>query len=245
MTDEKNTTWSADHLRVSLFANVVWAATADQVFLGAFGLPPETVTNKIASHESSAVGIWEGLQLEVKRTFNRLDFIVQVVPSETLGPAPFIEDIKSLLPKFSAVIAKWAVNAPSGVIRLALGCNAFFPTSSNADNYAKLKELVKVIVIDVSKFKEFKFQVNLPITSKSCPGLIVNRLSNWSSLSMRGGFIGGAEAPRFFEDAYYVSCSLDVNTDAGRSEPIDHSSVEKLTDELAQICEQILYEGIA
>lgn len=244
MTDVTNTTWSADHLRVSLFASDVWSATAESIFSGAFCSEPETITNKPAALESSAVGSWDSMRLEVKRTFTRLDFILQAAPTEAAGPMPMIQDAQAVLPNFSALVAKWAANQTQGVIRIALGCNAFLQVQNIEDSYVRLKELIKVIDIDVARFKEFRFQVNLPKPSSVAPEIIVNRLSNWASVALRAALIG-VEAPRYFDDKHYVSCSLDVNTDGERTQPINTDLVEKLTDELALTCADILNAGIS
>ena len=157
---------------------------------------------------------------------------------------PLIKDVKSVLPNFASLIANWASTQPKGVIRIALGCNAFLISESVEDSYVKLKNLIKVIDIDVARFKEFRFQVNLPKTSSVSPDITINRLSNWASITIRAALIG-AEAPRYFDDKYYVSCSLDVNTDGERNQPIDVDFIEKITKELSLICAEILDVGIS
>lgn len=244
MTDTMGTTWSADHLRVSFFARDVWSEPAESVFSGVFGAEPETITNKPAALESSAVGTWGGMRLEVKRAFNRIDFVLQAVPTEAVGPMPMIQDVKAVLPSFSSLVAKWASTQTQGVIRIALGCNAFLQSQNVQDSYIKLKDLIKVISIDVDRFKEFRFQVNLPRPSSVAPEIVVNRLSHWASIALRAALIG-VEAPRYFDDTYYVSCSLDVNTDGERTEPINSTLIEKLTEELTFACSDILEAGIS
>lgn len=244
MTNVMGNTWSADHLRVSLFASDDWSASVDDVFSGVFGAVPELTTNRPAANEASAVGVWEGLRLEVKRTFNRIDFIVQDRPTEAMGPMPLIEDAKSVMPVFSSLIAKWASSQPKGIIRIALGCNAFLLSKSVEDSYVKLKGLIKVIDIDVSRFREFRFQVNLPITSSVSPDITINRLSNWASIAIRAALIG-VEAPRYIDDKHYVSCSLDVNTNGERTQPINVDLIERIIEELSQNCAEILDLGIS
>ena len=239
-----DTTWAADHLRVSLFASDVWSANADSIFSSAFGSEPESITNKPAALESSAVGTWHGLRLEVKRTFTRIDFILQALPTEAVGPMPMIQDAKAVLPKFSALVAKWAAAQTQGVVRIALGCNAFLQAQTVEDSYVKLKELIKVIDVDAARFKEFRFQVNLPRPSSVSPEIVVNRLSHWASVALRAALIG-VEAPRYFDDKHYVSCSLDVNTDGDRTQPINSDLIEKLTEELSFTCADILDAGIS
>ena len=244
MTNVMDTTWSADHLRVSFFASDVWPVSAESIFFDAFASEPETITSKPSALESSAVGVWDGLRLEVKRTFTRVDFVLQAIPTEEAGPMPMIQDVKAILPKFSSLVAKWASIQPQGVVRIALGYNAFLLSKNVDDSYVKLRNLIKVIDIDVARFKEFRFQVNLPQPSTIAPDIVVNRLSNWASVAIRAALIG-VDAPRYFDDKHYVSCSLDVNTDGERIEPINNYLVESLTEELSLICSNILDVGIS
>lgn len=244
MTNVMDTTWSADHLRVSFFASDVWPVSAESIFFDAFASEPETITSKPSALESSAVGVWDGLRLEVKRTFTRVDFVLQAIPTEEAGPMPMIQDVKAILPKFSSLVAKWASIQPQGVVRIALGYNAFLLSKNVDDSYVKLRNLIKVIDIDVARFKEFRFQVNLPQPSTIAPDIVVNRLSNWASVAIRAALIG-VDAPRYFDDKHYVSCSLDVNTDGERTEPINNYLVESLTEELSLICSNILDVGIS
>ncbi len=243
MTDKMSTSWSADHIRVSLFGSEAWPIPVETIFSEVVGGVPESTTNKSSVNESSAVGVWNDLRLEVKRTFNRIDFILQVPPSE-VAPVPLIKDVQTVIPIFSSLVSKWAAIQAQGVVRIALGCNAFLLSSNVADSYSKLRDLVKVISVDVERFKEFRFQVNLPISSMVSNTITINRLSNWASIVLRSGLIS-AENTRFFDEQYYVSCTLDVNTDGGRTEPITRESIEKISNELSSICVDILTNGIS
>lgn len=243
MTDEMDNTWSADHLRVSLFSNVAWPTPVEDIFSNVFESTPETITNKPAANEVSAVGSWDGLKLEVKKAFNRIDFVIQAVPSET-EPMPLIKDVQLVLPRFSSLIATWVSVQPQGMVRLALGCNALLLSQNIEDSYIKLKDLIKVIDVDVGRFKEFRFQVNLPKTSSVSPDITINRLSNWASIALRAALLG-IDAPQFFDEKNYVSCSLDVNTDGERTLPITGDLIEQLTEELSLICIDTLDVGIS
>jgi hypothetical protein len=238
-----STSWSADHIRISLFANEIWSAPVETVYSEVFGEVPESTTNKPFVNEFSAFGVWNGLRLEVKHTFNRIDFILQELPSET-APMPLIKDIQTVIPIFSSLVSTWAASQAQGVVRIALGCNAFLLSSDVKDSYTKLQNLVKVISVDVERFKEFRFQVNLPISSTVSNEIIINRLSSWASIALRVGLIS-AENPRFFDEKHYVACTLDVNTDSERTIPIAKNLIEKLSNELSSICVDTLHKGIS
>lgn len=238
-----STCWSADHLRVSLFKNDVWTEQADSVYTEIFGGVPESITSKPNANESSAQGSWEGLRIDVNRAFNRFDFILQEVPSEAL-PVPLINDIQIVLPKLTAAVFKWASLQPRGIVRIAIGCNALLQSDSAKDGYIKLKELIKVIPVDVDRFREFRFQVNLPVVSETYPEITINRLTSWAAIILRAGLLS-PNKNNFFDDKYYVNCSLDINTDGERSQAIDNSLIDKLLNEMSSICISILDEGIS
>ena len=236
-------TWSADHLRVSLFSDPVWTTPVEDIFTNVFESTPDTITNKPAANEVSADGRWDEFRLEVKKAFNRIDFIIQAVPSES-EPLPMIRDVQSVLPRFSSRIATWVSTQPEGLVRIALGCNALLLSQSNEDSYVKLKDLIKVIEVDVGRFKEFRFQVNLPKMSSISPDININRLYNWASIALRSALLG-VNTPQFFDEKFYVSCTMDVNTDSERVLPIKTALIEQLTEELSQICIDTLKEGIS
>lgn len=243
MTDKISTSWSADHIRLSLFGSEGWSASIETVFSEIFGGVPESITNKPSINESSALGVWNDLKLEVKRTFNRIDFIIQQ-PSLDGVPLPLIKDVQTVIPIFTSLISKWAALQGQEVVRIALGCNAYLLSSNIKDSYLKLRDLVKVISVDVERFKEFRFQVNLPISSTASNDIIINRLSNWAAIILRSGLIMPAGTQTFNED-YYVSCTLDVNTDGERTEPITRELIEKISNELSSNCVDILIKGIS
>ena len=243
MTDKISTSWSADHIRLSLIGSEVWSASVETVFSEVVGGVPESTTNKPPFNESSAFGVWNDRRLEVRRTFNRIDFILQDPPS-TVAPVALIQDIQAVIPIFSTLVSQWAATQDQEVVRIALGCNALLPCSNVKDSYSKLRDLVKVISVDVERFKEFRFQVNLPISSTVSNEIIINRLSNWASIGLRAGLIS-TENTRFFDEKHYVSCTLDINTGADRTDPIPRDFIERISSELSSICVDILIKGIS
>lgn len=237
------TDWSADHLRVSLFSDVAWAEPSDAIFTGAFDGTPESVTNRPIANESSASGSWSGARLEIKKAFNRIDIILQATPVEA-SPIALLNDVGNLLPHFVGTVSRWAVAQSQGINRLAVGTRGFLPAIDVRDSYIKVRDLVKVINIDVDRFKEFSFQVNLPVQSSSVQNVQINRLSNWASLIFRAGLIG-SENSRYLDEKYFVTCGLDINTEAERVEPYAQEDLEPLLSELNRTALQILVDGIS
>lgn len=243
MTEDTNNTWHADHLRISLFSDDNWRTSAEDIFLTIFGSAPETIINKTIASEYSAIGNWDEFKVETKTAFNRIDFIIQAMPSST-EPLPLIEDVQNTLPKFTTLIASWIFSQSQNVNRIAIGCNGFLPSTNLDDSYVKMKNLIQVINIDTNRFRDFNFQVNLPKTSSISPDISINRLSRWAPIALRATFLG-INTNQLGDEMHYVSCSLDVNTDGERTNPIAKDLVEKLIEELSKICIDTLTIGIS
>ena len=237
------TDWSADHLRISLFSDVIWAGSPEEIFTGAFNCAPESVTSRSIANEITAVGQWNGTRLEIKKAFNRVDIILQALPVESF-PIVFLNDLGSLFPHFVGSVSNWVGYQSQTINRLAVGTRGFLPAADVRDSYIKLRDLVKVINIDVDRFKEFTFQVNLPVDSTSVEKVRVNRLSTWASLAFRAGLINQANSHYFCEN-YFANCDLDINTEADRVKPFNREDLFPLLGELNKIALEILKDGIA
>lgn len=244
MTDKTNVQWSADHIRLSLFSSEAWSAETKSIFHQAFSIDPEAITDKPLTRESSGVGTWNGFRLTVEKSLTRVDFIVQEAPTGSNEPTPLIRDAKSKLPMFSGAVGKWAASQAQSVIRIAVGGHFLLASHSTEDSYKKLNDLIKVINVDVDRFKEFKFQVNLPIPSSAAPDITINRLTTWSAVSLRAVLVG-FDTPQFVDGQHFVSSFLDINTNGDRNYPFSRDLIEKVTEELTANCLSILDEGIS
>lgn len=238
------TSWRADHFRVSLFSGVNWDFEPKAVFASVFGIQPESTGQKASLGESSAVGSWDSLRVEVKRTLNRVDFIVQPVPDQLqVVQLPTLSDLGELLPKFTSIVGQWIAGQAQEITRLAIGCGALLPTENNAQSYLRLKELIRVIEIDAARFRDMQFQVNLPVKATAVPELLVNRISSWAAIEFHFKLMAPtAEQPAV--TSYFSTCSIDVNTDAARVVAFDPSVLPLVLGELCQKAIEILDNGI-
>lgn len=237
-----NDTWKADHFRMSFFSDSSWAESPESIFNNVFQVAPDSLVSKVGSSETVASGPWGEYTIEIKRIFNRVDVILRALPFQG-APISFISNIPDSLPTFVSFFKKWAANQDQTILRVALGCGAYFPVADVGSAYIMLKELIGVINVDVDRFREFQFQVNLPEASSVYHELLINRLTSWSSLVFRAGVVG-SEQSQYFEENFYCACGIDVNTDGNRSEPILTSKIENLLSEITEIALKILSIGI-
>ncbi len=242
MTKGLIASWKANHLRISLFSDIVWDVAAEKIYLDVFGLEPEETSQKPTSGEATAIGDWSSGRMVVKRTINRIDFVLQPIVG-TAPEIPLLSDIGRTLTKLSSLVAKWTSQQAQDVVRIAVGCGAYLPVADTDESYRTLRDLIRVIKIDAERFRDLQFQVNLSIQSKTEPELRLNRITNWASVRMEASFLSpGALQP--MQSQYFSTCTVEVNTDAPRTTPIEKNTVELLIDEACRETLEILDRGI-
>lgn len=233
--------WKADHLRISLFSDKPWDVDPVKIFTEVFASDPETSSQKIAAGEATAAGIWSSGRVEIRRTINRIDCLLQpALP--THAELPLLSDVEALLPAFTALLSNWVQSQPQDVVRIALGCGGVMDVVDIKEGYIKLRDLVRVIKIDVDRFSEFLFQVNLSKQSINQPELLLNRLTTWSVLQAQMGIIGGH--PMAVQNRSLCTCVIDINTDANRSIPLEKRGIGKLLNEMCLETIHLLDQGI-
>lgn len=234
--------WKADHLRVSLFSNKPWDVAPEAIFAGVFANAPEATSQKLSAGEATASGNWSSGRVEIKRTINRIDCILQP-PLPTQPELPLLSAIDALLPQFASVLAEWATNQSQDVVRIALGCNGLMSVTDVNEGYRKLHDMVRVINVDAERFRDMQFQVNLPAQSKSDQELLLNRLTTWSAIQVQAGIFSPG-AVQAVENRHYCVCSIDINTDGDRTTPLFKSGIGVLIAEMCQEAIVILDQGI-
>ena len=235
--------WKADHLRLSLFSDKSWETAPEVIYLAIFGEQPESVGQKPMLGEATAEGIWKSKQVSVRKQINRLDIVMQPAVTATPEMPALLSSIDTLLPTLATATAKWCSANEQDIFRIAVGCGGMLEVHDRNENYRTLYELVKAIKIDVDRFKDFNFQVNLPVTSLSVEGLTINRLSNWSALEMHTG-IFGAGSTNIAATSHFCRCISDVNTDGERTSSLPKDKIQTLIDEMSNLSIKILQEGI-
>lgn len=234
--------WKADHLRVSLFSNKPWDVAPEAIYADVFANAPDATSQKPAAGEAIASGNWSSGRVEIKRTINRIDCILQS-PLPTKPELPLLSDVEALLSQFASLLSGWATNQSQDVVRIALGCNGLMSVTDVNEGYRKLHEMVRVINVDAERFRDMQFQVNLPAQSKSDQELLLNRLTTWSTVQVQAGIFGPG-AVHAVENAHYCVCSIDINTDGDRTIPLLKSGIGVLINEMCQEAIGILDRGI-
>lgn len=244
MVKSASSEWRADHLRISLFSDIAWGSEAAQIFQSIFSIEPVETSRKPAIGVSSASGSANDGRLTVTRTINRVDVVIQP-EGESSVPTPMLDNVEFRLNQLRELVSRWATVQQQAIVRIAVGGRIFLPTADIVESYKKLKELVQVIQIDVERFREMQFQVNLARKSTVIPDLNINRLTVWGSVVVATGLIEGAAISRPMLDQTYCTCTIDMNTTQTVTVPFQTNEVVALLSEVCSEAIAVLHGGIS
>lgn len=224
-----NTTknWKADHLRVSIFSTRIIQESVESIYETVTGVLPADINQKPATGESIATGIFDELRFEVRRSFNRVDFIIQPIPLPTLQVS-LIRDLESCIKKLKQTTYKYIGNKDD-LIRIAFGGNHLYEVENPVEAYKKLSSLTGQNFI-FGKHKDVIFQINIPSKSTAKPGLSINRLTHWVSPTITINQISESTASKTH---FFCGCVADFNTDAENKSTFEPKYLEPIIEELA------------
>jgi hypothetical protein len=236
--------WKADHIRLVLFSDSAWEAAAEGIFQEVFGDAPAESSLKRGIGESSATGTALGGRATIVRTINRLDFVLQgpLVEGEIMS---LLDTVDLCLDRLLVAISGWAVTQLQPIVRVAVNGRMLLPTSSTAESYLRLSELIQVIEVDAARFRDFQFQVNLPEQSSVVNGLAINHLTAWGSLVVGAELMqpGGAQQPALMQ--HFCSCITDINSDRENTKRMQPNEITAVLAECVEATKSVLLNGIA
>lgn len=232
--------WKAEYFRVSLFTATAFNNPIKDVFSSVFGQEPETISEKLSAGETSAAGVFDDHRVEVKISFNRIDFYQHA--ANPTGPViPLLENIDAGFFYFTEKVLRVA-GSMHDVIRLAVGMNGLYPTENPSQAYEKIKQLTGFNV-EFGRHSDVNFQINVPVASTILDGLKINRISIWNSPSLGVAEVGsnGVDVVR---KNNYCGCVSDVNTDGASRVIIESSKIKATLDELSAQLLSIYRDGL-
>lgn len=243
MTRESIASWKADHLRVSLFSKNNWTVDVSDLFRSVFKIDAEELVQRSGAAEVTASANLPHFRAEIKRVFNRIDCVIQpLIP--TTPDFPLLDGIDKLMSEFVADFSSWASNQTEEILRIAVGGGGLLQVADVKSGYLKLKELVRTVNVDVDRFRDFQFRVNIPKQAECINNFNINRLSTWSVIQIHAGIVMGVGNP-IQENGCYCACIVDVNSDGDNKEALPREKITLLFEELRAEMFVLLSDGIA
>jgi hypothetical protein len=210
------------------------------------GKAPEEIEERPTQGIRNEVGPFADAHLFITQSTTRIDFTLGSLPTAErqsgfvhIGPYP------NAKPPLVEIIRRWTATAPP-VARIAFAPVLLLPVPDRETGYRILKDLLHFLQIDPKHSTDLLWQINRPRQSKVLQGLEINRLSNWSAMSVQTLRVSmGAGAPvasTVPAKGSAVRLGLDINTEA-RETALPSESLPAFVDELVSFADEIATRG--
>lgn len=235
--------WHVETLRLTIFSLEPINAGGRSWWKSVTGSDPETSTNKPSVGEYSESGEFLGGQFELRANFNRVDWNLSFPFSDMPG-TPKPEEIDALTSKWLHVLGAWLKSVDFKVARLAAGA-IFIKKIANipAGNKSISDYLHFVNVKEGCDITDLMVQVNSPAKFEAVPELSHNRIAKMGVLERQLITIGPSGFPTAIVDNV-LRFELDMSSSLTHAEPIEHSALSKLFNEMVVAYLSILKDGM-
>jgi hypothetical protein len=247
--------WLCESLRLSALWHLPTGAESALSWEAVVGLPPETSESQPRQGTNRSTGPVKGdtAILELRTAPGRADWLlVPVIGPGSLDQPTFpnIGPVDEVLRFFDGLLFSKAAGAYPAP-RFGLGVTGLHMAADRDASYAELTSLLKTISPKLEGAVEFLYQINRPRQSTVVAGLMINRLSRWSSIAFGGVRLAfampssGKESPlpQSIKPLNATRVDLDINSTVDRHEPVPAAQREALLRELARLGPEILRSG--
>ncbi len=247
--------WLAEGLRLTAFLGEPLNAQPNLWWAELVGQPPESETSRPREGEWQVDGPLDrpgisNARLALSSSAARIDWRLVARPEsdeaffEPLHLGAFAE----VMTVFVDMMLSWLALGPLVLSRLALGAVLKLPVESRAQGYEILSGYLPFPLDPDSS--DFIYQINRPRPSTSLgDGTLINRLQNWNVVQFQTQVVtispgvSITETPSEGRPFFACRLSLDINTAAGRPDPLPQERLSDLLRELAAETGEIAERG--
>jgi len=236
--------WLMESLRVTFIAGGPVVGVNKNWWRILTGAEPETVTTRSAVAEHSESGPYGEGRLEMKVTFNRVDWMYTPVPVP--GPTvPAIGAADEMLHALEGPIAQWLAAAETPFVRLAYGPTMLRKVDNIVEANKVAQAYLPFLQFDAAVARDVFNQINFPIQSAAVDGLTLNRVSKvMSAVAQVININVGQPVPKI-ETTTYSRVELDFSSQTDRSEPLSVENQTALLSEMIGQGRAFLEKGVA
>jgi hypothetical protein len=235
-------TWLAESLRFTAFT--ASPHQPSDLFRELTGNDPEEEVRRAPLGILQEQGAYGGNRLVLVQDRTHIDLLLAMAPnSPELGRHGFVTvgNYEEAISSFESVVSDWLDAAPE-VNRIALGVILLLPFETDREAYAALQSMI-AIEFDPVTDSDVTWQINRPRRSEADPGLMLNRLSNWSVVKLVTFQLAEAAPRPSGQSVSLLRLQLDINTPGGRSDPLDKPRLFPLWKEFRALGAEIAKSG--
>ncbi len=232
--------WVTEQLRLSAFSSDPFPAT-ERDWQRITGQEEAENRTAIAGGKMFA-GSFQGGTLSLAYSGLRADIILNATVKETTDEPqlPSIGQWSDTSASFQDTVNKWLEQTTVPMVRLAFGAILLHQVDTRETAYKTLDELLFSVEAN-PKMRELLFRCNWPVESSVVRGLMINRITTWSSirvaqsrLQITGESFNVSPGPAL--DA--VRLEIDHNTDQANAAPFDKGHLVPIFEELLELAQQ-------
>jgi hypothetical protein len=238
--------WGVDVARLSLFLSEPYPIS-DKDWTIVTGQEEADTRQAVPGGKRLSGAVPTGV-MHMNATASRFDVILtaaEIGEGEEMQ-LPSVGPLDETFKSFLESTCRWIEKVKPSVTRIAFGSVLTCRTADREETYRLLGTLLKSLKVDPKNMRDLQFRVNWPRTSKVEQGLVVNRLTTWSSLRIVRKFLQISEkdvTDAGGEHIDAVRLELDHNTDESKKTPFDQQNVIPIYSELVELARQNAAEG--
>lgn len=238
--------WKVESLRLTCFSTgPIHADTIRGAWKMITDEEPETeATNRQAGTYTESGQLLEGVQLDMRTEFNRVDWVIypaNAANTANIGELLNIGGVDCLAPFFDR-FTMWLANTSFDINRLAIGVVSLHQVLSREACYEELTALLPFLTLDPATSREFLLQINMPIESRALEGTEVNRMARFSAARFKM-FIGDMQSLMPTPELFATRVELDLNSSAERPQLIEKAQLLTLKEELIAAAIDVFTKG--
>jgi hypothetical protein len=240
--------WSAQLIRLSLFSDApiqvsegFWTSLTGQAEAENRAAVPGGRQYSSQLHGGSL-----SLTIAVNRLFVVLAFNPISLPEDGSERLPVLGGWKEFSESFQKLLEDFLPKVEFPIVRIGVGANLVAKCASRRDAYVALGTLLKSVTVDADHMSDLVFRVNWPQSSNVAKDLMLNRITNWSSVTISHLMMAAQAAhpaPLQVGSIFAVSLEMDHNTAADRQNPLEKSEILPISQELFSLARENAARG--
>lgn len=235
--------WDAEMVRMTFFANEPISAAGKNWWQLVTGSAPETVVSRSAASEHSESGPFGRGVLEMKVSFNRVDWLYVPIANPGKGH-PSLGAASEVLSEIIGPLSSWMDSPQASWTRVAFGAVTVFGVDDAADANNIILKYLSFLKVDPAQARDIFMQINFPVDSKVVDGLRVNKLSKFMAAAAQVVNLGPGAIIPMVKVENFCRAEFDINTSGERSEILTGECIKPLSQELVSYCLEMLSSGV-
>lgn len=238
--------WQAATLQLALFTQRALPVNTD-VFTAFAGVAPDSQEDRPKEGLRRQIGKIDDSELHIQITPIRVDIVLRLPPTETPplgGIQVTIGELKAELAKLARMSLEWLPKWDVPTTRLALIVRALARAESTIGAYEILARNLRSVQVRPGEMSDLIFRVNWKAKTSTIPEGYYNRLTTWSTVSIRMTGIAGAAGPEVsLSSNEFASVEMDLNTPAERTTQLPVEKLATIYKDLHQLAVEIADAG--